>query len=178
MSTQRKAKAVYEESGCDTQSSALYAGRDPTSETGEHLHRTFFLLFGTKSADSSSKPRTSSAAPIWRKYSPFRRWVGVLAVDRRVPRSAPGLQTQGDKKTPCELSCSQKSRRSRGLPDSFTPGPLATTALLRTLLKNAGSRRGWWMAFLESDGVWETEWRQQEASDLVYSVCLRISERG
>uniref|UniRef100_A0A803V420 Protocadherin gamma-C3 n=1 Tax=Ficedula albicollis TaxID=59894 RepID=A0A803V420_FICAL len=30
-------------------------------ERGEHLHRTFFLLFGTKSADLSSKPRTRSA---------------------------------------------------------------------------------------------------------------------
>lgn len=180
MSTQRKPKAVCEEfvvASWNGIPRALFVGRDSTSERGEHLHRTFFLLFGTKGSDSSSKPRTSSAAPNERKYSPFRRWVGMLAADRRLPRSAPGLQTQGDKK-PCERSCSERSQSTRGLPDSLTPGLLAHTSLLRTLLKNAGSRGGRWMAFLESEGVWETERRQQEASDLVYSVLLRVSEPG
>lgn len=86
----------------------------------------------------------------------------------------PRLCRHRETKKPCELSCSQRSQSTRGLPDSCTPGLLAHTALFRTLLKNAESRRGLRMAFLESDGLWEKERRQKEASDLVYSVCLRV----
>ncbi|XP_029816069.1 protocadherin beta-16-like [Manacus vitellinus] len=100
--TKRRAnpKAVSEEFavgelGVDTQSS----DSDPASKRGEYFHRTSWLHFGTQGTHSSSKPRISGSAPNERKYSPFRRWVGVLAADRRVPRSAPALQAQGDKKT-------------------------------------------------------------------------------
>lgn len=135
MHTTQTKSCVCRVCGCSGDVIPRATGRDPSSERREHLHRTFFLLCGTKSEDSSRKSRASSAAPMERKYSSFRRWVGMSAADRRVPRSAPGLQTQGDKKNPCELSCSQMTQSTRGLPDSFTPGLLANTALLRTLLK-------------------------------------------
>lgn len=45
-----KSGAGYGELDNDTQSSALYAGRDPASRLGEHLHCTFWLRLGMDSA--------------------------------------------------------------------------------------------------------------------------------
>lgn len=130
---------------------------------------------------ANSKPAALSRRRGQRKYSPLRRWVGVLATDRQVPMPAPRLQAQGDKKKPCELlgkGGGARGRGARGLSDPLSPGFLTNTALRRTLLKNAGNHGGRWMAFLESNGVCETEQKQKEASDLVYSVRLCVSERG
>ncbi|XP_023791922.1 protocadherin beta-15-like, partial [Cyanistes caeruleus] len=168
--TQRNPKAVSEELGCDTRSSG-----DPASERGEHLQLTFLFRFGTKSADSSSKPRTCSAAPAERKYSPFRRWVGMLAADRR-SSVRPGLQTQGDKK-PCELSCTQRSRCARGLPDSFTRGLLAHTALLRTLLKMLGAAKdGGWIFWREMACGSRSGDRKRQV--ILFILCVCVCQSG
>lgn len=139
VSTQRKPKAVYEEfvvASWDVIPRAELCMRAGISLPREESFYTapFFFSLAQRVRVQAANPEPAALPRLRRNIPPADAGWGCW------PRTGaflgpPRVCRHRETKKPCGLSCSQRSRSAPGLPDSFTPGLLAHTALSGTLLK-------------------------------------------
>ncbi|XP_069725219.1 protocadherin beta-15-like [Phaenicophaeus curvirostris] len=146
----------------------------------ERSHCAFWLRLGTGSAASSSKGRAggSAAAEQQRKYSPVRRWVGVLAANRRVPVPAPALQAAAERKSRGSRSGRAAAHGVGELGGFQAPQP--------GIADQIRLGRGWTMLGTTEDGEWLL-WRvrasgrrngERQRRVILLLVCVCVCQSG